>query len=332
MKKQEEKKAQMIWKRLSLAKKMVINVHRRPDLDSVGSATALAQVLEKQGKKVKLICPHQIPEEFLFLKKAREIKTVDFANYYFHPDEIFVVLDSAASSIITGDTEAEINRQPDVVIDHHEINSLISPLKFVRKEASATAEILYDLFSFLKVEIDKDIATSLLAGILGDTVFLRYPNSPLKIFKIIDRLLEKGADYQKIIFHALDSFSFLAIKLLGKFLEKMEIVENKKTRFVFSAVNFEEYFQFGCPQGVREMAADLYFRSFKNIDLGVVGLEEEKGKMVLSFRSKGEIDVSQLAKIFGGGGHKHAAGATLEGSFDKVKKEVVKKIFDYFRE
>lgn len=331
MKKKEEKKAQLIWERLSLAKKIVINVHRRPDLDSVGSATALAQVLEKQRKKVKLICPHQIPEEFLFLKKAREIKTVDFANYYFHPDEIFVVLDSATSLIVTGDTEVDINRQPDIVIDHHETNSLISPLKFVRKEASATAEILYDLFSFLEVEIDKNIATSLLAGILGDTVFLRYPNNPLKIFKIIGALLKKRADYQKIIFHTLDNFSFLMIKLLGKFLEKMEIVENQKIRFVFSAVNFEEYFQFGCPQGIKEMTADLYFRSVKNIDLGVVGLEEEKGKMVLSFRSKGKINVSQLAKIFGGGGHFHASGATVKGDFEELKRIIIKKIFAYFQ-
>lgn len=315
-----------ILQEITKAQNILINVHRNPDLDSIGSATALYQALTKIGKKVTLVCPHKIPENFKFLKGADSVQMVDFkewADTEVRPYDLFIILDSGSHDIVTGSKEIKLPEIKKIVIDHHLTNNWENYLsRLLDTKASATAEIIYRLLSDWRVRFDKNISTSLLAGIAGDTVFFKYPKDPSVTFQIVNDLIKKRADYNLLVEKFHDSMSFGFVKLLGVFLNNMK----KEERFVWSAVSSKLFERHGRPKGVRETAADSFFRSIKDVDFGVAFLEEEKGKFSMSFRSKKNFDVSIIAKQFGGGGHKNAAGATVHGNIDQIINKIIQTI------
>jgi len=316
-----------IFEAIKKANNILINVHRNPDLDSVGSATALYQALTKIGKKVTLVCPHQIPESFKFLKGAKEIKTIDFMNFKnfinFTNSDLFLILDSGSYDIVTGNKEIQLPDIKKIVIDHHKTNNLSDVyIKLLDEKASATAEIVYRLFSDWGLNINKNIATSLFSGIAGDTVFFKYSKNTKLTFKIASELLDKGAQKDKLIDQAFDSFDFNLVKMIGEFLKKMGKGSSPAGELVYSIMDYETYEKYGKPKGARELVADFFARSIKDYSFGIIISEEERGKFSLSFRSKKDTDVSVIAKKLGGGGHKNAAGATIYGNIDQVIKKI----------
>jgi len=298
---------------------ILINVHRNPDLDSIGSAVALYQALIKIGKKATLICPHQIPENFKFLKDADKVETINFSDFDFSVYDLFLIADSGSYDIVTGSKEIKPPNIKKIIIDHHQTNNWT---EFVHKlldiESSSTAEIVYKLLLDWEIEIDSEMATSLFSGIASDTVFFKYEKNSKKTFRIATELLEKGADKDKLIEQAFDSFDFNLIQTMGEFLTKMK----KENGFVYSIMDYETFLKFGKHRGARETVANLFARSIKGFDFGFIAVEYEKEKFAVSFRSKKDTDVSQIAKNLGGGGHKNAAGATVYGKIDQVIKKI----------
>ncbi len=308
-----------ILEEIKKADNILINVHRNPDLDSIGSATALYQALIKIGKKTTLICPHEIPENFKFLKDADKVETINFSDFDFSVYDLFLIADSGSYDIVTGSKEIKPPNIKKIIIDHHQTNNWT---EFVHKlldiESSSTAEIVYKLLLDWEIEIDSEMATSLFSGIASDTVFFKYEKNSKKTFRIATELLEKGADKDKLIEQAFDSFDFNLIQTMGEFLTKMK----KENGFVYSIMDYETFLKFGKHRGARETVANLFARSIKGFDFGFIAVEYEKEKFAVSFRSKKDTDVSQIAKNLGGGGHKNAAGATVYGKIDQVIKKI----------
>ncbi|PIP63334.1 hypothetical protein COW97_03020, partial [Candidatus Roizmanbacteria bacterium CG22_combo_CG10-13_8_21_14_all_34_12] len=292
-----------------------------PDLDSIGSATALYQALIKMKKKVTLICPHEIPENYKFLKGADLVETIDFktwADTEVRPYDLFLILDSGSYDIVTGSKEIKLPDMKKIIVDHHQTNNWSDCLlKLLDIEASSTAEIVYQILLDWNVIIDFKIATSIFAGIASDTVFFKYEKNAKKTFQIATELLNSGADKNKIVEQSFDSFDFDLIQLIGEFLTKMQ----KGNGYVYSVLDNETFIKFGKQRGAREIVANLFARSIKNFDFGIMAVEFEKDKFAVSFRSK-SVDVSVIAKKFGGGGHKNAAGATIYGNIDQVIKKI----------
>ena len=338
--KQNYSLSKSILTEIKKANKILINAHRNPDLDSVGSAIALGQALKKMGKVITYVCPHQIPASFSFINDSEKIKTVDFkarpskpvSNWRsgdfrnfknFIDYDLFLILDSGSYDIVTGSKDIKLPEIKKIIIDHHMTDTWD---KYVYRlwdtGASATAEIVYRMLADWDIKIDENIATSLLSGIAGDTVFFKYPKNPSVTFSIVNELLKNGAKYDLLVEKFNDSLSFGFVKLLGEFLNNMK----SEKRFVWSAIPYATFEKYGKPKGVREAAADSYFRSIKDIDFGVALLEFEPGVINMSFRSKKNFDVSALALKFGGGGHKNAAGATVKGEFNKTITNVIDKL------
>lgn len=311
-----------ILEEITKAQNILINVHRNPDLDSIGSSTALYQALIKMGKKVTLVCPHEIPENFKFLKGADLVQTIDFLDWAgIKPAltfDLFIILDSGSYDVVTGSKEIQLPDIKKIVIDHHRTNNFTDVEIILYDELAATCEIIYQLFIDWGIEIDSDMATSLFSGIAGDTVFFKYGENTRLTFKIAMELLDLGADKNKLIEQAFDSFDFDLVKMMGEFLGKME----KGNGFVYSIMDHKTFIKFGKHRGARETVANLFARSIKGYDFGIMAVEYEIGKFAVSFRSKKNTDVSVIAKKFGGGGHKNAAGATLYGTIDQVTKEI----------
>jgi len=315
--------SQPILLEIKKAKNILINIHRNPDLDSIGSATALYQALIKMKKKVTLICPHEIPENYKFLKGADLVETIDFktwADTEVRPYDLFLILDSGSYDIVTGSKEIKLPDMKKIIVDHHQTNNWSDCLlKLLDIEASSTAEIVYQILLDWNVIIDFKIATSIFAGIASDTVFFKYEKNAKKTFQIATELLNSGADKNKIVEQSFDSFDFDLIQLIGEFLTKMQ----KGNGYIYSVLDNKTFIKFGKQRGAREIVANLFARSIKNFDFGIMAVEFEKDKFAVSFRSK-SVDVSVIAKKFGGGGHKNAAGATIYGNIDQVIKKIKK--------
>lgn len=316
----------LILEEIKKARSILLNVHIHPDLDTVGSATAVYAVLTKMGKQVDIVSPGQVSPFYNFINCSDKINQVDFFKINFTKYDLFLILDSGSYDRVTGSKDKKLPESlKAIVIDHHKTNNFRLPLQLVDENASSTSEILFKLFIDWGVEISPEIATSLLAGIAGDTVFFKYVERG-ETFKIIADLINKGADQKKIVGNVIDSLDPKFVSMLGRFLDGMKVEESASGRFVWAALSYEIYEDFGQPEGVRETAADWFFRSLKDVGFGLAMLETEKGVTSISFRSKPEVDVSAMAEKLGGGGHKNAAGATRKGEFNTVVREVIKLI------
>ena len=319
--KQNYFQSKLIFQEIKQSKNILINVHRNPDLDSIGSATALYRALNKIGKKITLVCPHEIPENYRFLKGADLVLTIDFktwADTDVRPYDLFLILDSGSYDVVTGSKEIKLPDVKKIIIDHHRTNNWENYVERILDiKASSTSEIIFNLLNDWEVEFDSDIATSLFAGISSDTVFFKYDQNAKNTFKITAELLDKGADRDKVVEQAFDSFDFDLVRTIGEFLTKIR----KGDRYIYSVLDNETYVKFGKQKGAREIVANLFARSIKGFDFGIMAVEYEAGKFALSFRSK-KTDVSVIAKRFGGGGHKNAAGATFNGNTDQLIEKI----------
>lgn len=308
-----------ILQMISHAQRPLLNVHRKPDPDTVGSSLALSYYLQSLGKETVLICPSRIGEEYSFLKQANKIQTVHIPTFDFSPYDLFIVLDSSSWDMVSNTHGFSPPSKPTVVIDHHKTNNLEGTIKLVDPTAPAVGEIVYDFLKDIGAEIDSEMATALFTAIAGDTVYFKHTPHPAQTFKIATNLLQKGARQDLYIQYMTSNHHLNFIKCMGKMLEHMEY--DAEHKFVYTAMPVEEYETYGKPPGVKDAVANEFLQSVKDAEFGVAILEGEKGNLFVSLRSKGNVDVSSIALHFGGGGHRVAAGFSIQGEFlDSIEK------------
>jgi len=321
------KNSSLILETVKKAKSILINVHPHVDLDSVSSALSFKKVIEKidDKKKVLIVSPEIIKKSFSFLgEEINKIKVIDFSSFDFSSFDLFLILDSSSYDRITGSKKIFLPKNiKRIVIDHHLNNLIESDIKIVDDKACATCEILFKLFLDWRVKIGKNLATLILAGIAGDTVFFRYFSDVENQWKLVEHLLDLRANFG-LIRENYFSYSLSFLNFLGEFLRRLKIEKGKDKKFVWAAMSFEEYKQFELPATGQSFVADLFLAAVKDIDFGFLILEKEKNKLSLSFRSKPDINVAVIAQRLGGGGHKNAAGATVEGEFEKMVEKILK--------
>ncbi|HJY98690.1 MAG TPA: DHH family phosphoesterase [Patescibacteria group bacterium] len=304
------KESAEILAQINKSQRILTNCHRGPDSDSVGSALALSRVLEGMGKDVTVICPSEIPEDLAFLGTDK-IQRVDFSKFDFSGHDIFIVLDSSSYSMVAGVGEVEPPKMPVLVIDHHVSNEGFGTINLIDSQMTSTGELLFQIFSDWKVKIDKETAQCLLTGIIGDTGSFQYQNVGAETLKTAAKLIKLGANKDEIIRNVYRNIDFGEIKLWGKFIENMEMDE--EFGFVWAAIPFSLYKEFGEPYSAKEDVANLFFPIVKGTEFGMAMVEVEERVLSISFRSKSDFDVSRIASAIGGGGHKAAAGARIEG-------------------
>lgn len=316
------KDSKKILKALKKAKKILVSVHRNPDPDSVGSALSFYEFLLRLKKEVKVICPDEVSEDNRFLPYSEKVKKVDFNNFTFNEYDLFLILDSSNWSQVTGNEKLRVSDINIVVIDHHITSTRFGNLNLVDDQVSSTSEIVYYLFKDWKVKLSESISENLLAGIIGDTGVLRYPNVTPDTLLVTRDLMLKGGNKNEISENLYRNYSFNSIKFWGEIIQRMEIdVEN---RFVYSVIPNEVYKKFDSPFGSKEIAASMFTPVVKDTDFGMIMIEEKKGILSVSFRSRKDFDVSEIAKELGGGGHVVAAGVSIKDmEFDKAVEKVL---------
>jgi len=319
----------LILEAIKKAKNILVNVHPHADLDSLSGALAFKKVIEQinSKKKVLVVSPEAIKEDFSFLGGGvKKIKVIDFSSFDFSLYDLFLILDASSEDRVTGFKKIFLPKSlKKIIIDHHLDNRIEGEIKLIQDKACATCEILFKLFLDWRIKINANLATLILAGIVGDTVFFRYFSDVANQWKIVERLLNLGADF-RLIRENYFSYSLPFLRFLGEFLRRLKIEKKGGKKFVWAAMNFEDYQRFGLPSTGQSFVADLFLVAIKEVDFGFLILEKEKNKLSISFRSKPEINVAVIAQKLGGGGHKNAAGATVEGKFEKEVERILKTV------
>lgn len=318
------KESKKILEEIKKAERILVNCHRGPDSDSVGSALAVSYVLKKIGKSVDIVCPSEkIYDNVAFLKDYESIKKgVNFKNFNFSNYNLFVILDSSNLEMVFGSSKILFPKIKSIVIDHHHTSEGFGDINLIDKKASSVGEMLYLLFCDWQVGVDEDTSTALLTAIFGDTGIFKYPNASERTFEITYQLIKSGAKKDVIISNIYRNNDFNLLKFWGEAL--MRLVVDEEYGFVYSAIPFEVYESLGRPEYAKETAVDLFGQSTKGSDFGFMALETKKGTLSVSFRSRLGFDTSKIALALGGGGHMAASGAKVVGmSFDAAVEKVV---------
>jgi phosphoesterase RecJ-like protein len=308
------------------SQRILITSHCDSDGDSIGSQLALDGFLRSFGKPTRIINQGCLPCRYLFLDPEKRIE--GFAagtqekNFHFHPDLVFVLECTCLDRL--GEVKRIIPQQSKLVnIDHHPDNGRFGTLNYVDLEASAVGEMIYFLLKDYNFPITPMMASQIYAAILTDTGRFKYANTSARCLSICAELIKLGADPKiltnKIYFD--HSVSFL--RLLGNILERLEVRNGGKTCSV--SIDRPLLSNYGVkPEEIEGIAGYSLFLS--GVEIGVLFTEIDEHKTKVSLRSQDAFDVSKLAKIFGGGGHKNAAGCTLNHDLEETKKVVFDQI------
>jgi len=316
-----------IFDKINKAENILLNCHRNPDPDSIGSALAMKNILSVLGKKVTIFCPSkELFDNVDYLVgyedilKGLNLRDIDFSQF-----DLFITLDSSNwNMVFNGDVSPDI-KLTTVVIDHHKTNELYGDINLVDENKGSTAEMLYLLFEDWKLKIDKKTADCLLAGIIGDTGAFRYPSANDKTFKITSSLMDLGADKNFAIQKIYRSEPYKLIKFYGEVLAKLEIDIERK--FVYSITPYDIYDKYGKPSMAKESSASMFAQVVEDTDFGFIAIETEPKKLSISFRSRSGFDTSQIASILGGGGHIYASAARIEGmNFEDAKEKLLQTV------
>ncbi len=323
-------KSKTVLKEITKAKKILINCHRSPDPDSCGGALAMRRVLLDMDKEVKVICPDPIGDDSEFLKNSVFVEQIDYENFDFSEYDLFLIQDSSEWSQVTGFGKGEVKGIKTIVIDHHYTNSGFGDINLLDGDRSSTCEVLYRIFSDWKISINSEVAEDLLAGLIYDTSSLMHSSADAETAKTYSRLMELGADKDKIILNIFRNISFENIKLMGEILKNMDTDE--EAGFVYSAIPYETFSTYGTTSGVKSMAATLYASSVRNTNYGMIMVEEKKNNLSISLRAKEGYDISKVAEVLGGGGHKQAGAVLMRNvKFDNAVMKALEAARKYVR-
>jgi len=303
----------------------LLTTHVNPDADALGSALALYFVLRKLNKKARIINHNETPYNLAFLDPNNVIEKYDPSKHdeYFNQVDVIVALDlNQASRIVSMENKFIESDAVKICIDHHKDATAFVDHLFIDDNYAATAEIIFDLIEQTNiVGLGKDIAIQIYSGIITDTGSFRYERTTAKTHRIVSRLIEAGVDPEYISNEIYYKNDFSKYKLLAETLSSLSLFGGGKIAYMIVTQKAIE------ETGAIEADVDgfvSYCMSVKDVKIGLLFYELKDG-FKISFRSKGNIPINELASEFGGGGHFHAGGTRL---FDESLDEYIPKVLE----
>jgi len=298
-------------------KRFLLTTHVNPDGDAIGSLGALALVLEDLGKQVVAYCQDEIPGFLRFLPYSeRIVREIPGPNRF----DVAVVLDCGELDRIGNAAEALQQVEKIIHIDHHSSSDDFGQLNLVRPECSSTAEILYEIFQVIPASLSSEAAENIYTAILTDTGSFRFANTTARALDIAAEMVALGVAPDKIASEVYESMSPERLRLLALSLNTLTLrangrlatmqvsramLEETKTS-VMDTDGFVNY-----PRGINTAEMAIFFR------------EMDSGKVNVSLRSRGRLNVAEFARNHDGGGHHNAAAFRAEGSLTEVVEEVL---------
>lgn len=287
---------------------IVICGHVSPDGDCIGSQLALMHALRSLGKRVACVLAEDegcIDESFSFLPGIGEIVP---PSSYDGPIGVFVGVDVPTVERI-GDASALHGRATfKVTVDHHAVESTMSDLVYVDPDAAATALLVWKLAGYLMERRDERVATCAYTGLVTDTGRFQYQNTDAASLVAASEMVASGADPAMVAREVFQNRRLASIQLEARAIERMVFTDGGSA--VASWLSIGDFEELGASKPDAEPIINS-LRSVKGVRVACM-LREQDHAVRGSLRAKDDTDVSVLARRFGGGGHKAAAGFTLE--------------------
>jgi len=305
-------------------RRFLIVTHFNPEGDAIGSSLALALGLRKMKKVVTVIDRDPVPEVLRFLPGSWMFRRRP-------PAGIFDILFLVDCNTIERTGFTSLRSRHTVIIDHHMVSEEVSraikagaiSAACISQDASATGELVFGLLLKLGVPIDRDMATNLYTAIMVDTGGFRYSNTTDKTLLIASRLIRAGAEPWEIAREVYENIPYRAMKLLSLSFSTLQ----KKDGIACLTVTKEMFKKTGTNAQDTENFVE-YVRGIKGVEVAVLFRDDGDGIIKVSLRSKGRVNVADVARVFGGGGHAPAAGCRLRGSMESIKRRVLRVVRD----
>lgn len=292
----------------------IIVGHEGPDPDSLGSMLGLYFGLTKLGKRCRTVSADPLPPYLSW----PGLDQIEFRGEEFSPGESTVIVVDCEPQRTGAISSGVLQAKRLVNIDHHQRGRGVGDLVYVAPEEAATSVIIYRLLSKLGISLDKEIATALYAGIVGDTGSFRHANTNSEVLRIAGELMDFGLEPARIAreIFAMQPLGFL--RLLGFALSNLQTAQDGK--LVWMSVSYGDFLRYGVdPEATDHLVT--YARMLDSAEIAMVFREVSPGLVRLGLRAN-NVDVAALARHFGGGGHRLASGATLHGDLEELVSTV----------
>lgn len=312
-----------VIREINKGRKFLAVSHVSPEGDAVGSLLGITLALRSMGKDVTAYLEDPVPEVFKFLPGAEGVvHSLDPAEKF---DATFAV-DCGQKERLGRGFNSLIEPGTIVNIDHHATNDRFGSVNVIVPDASAAGELVYDLCKEAGVRITKEIAVNLYVAIHTDTGSFRYSSSTPESFIKAGELVRAGADPWEVSMRVYENHPAKKFKLLGSVLSTLDVVDiGGGTSIATLVVTLDMFRKAGADKDVADGFVN-YARAIEGVDAGILFREAGDREYKVSMRSKGGIDVSEVAQVFGGGGHRNAAGCTLKGSIEEVRARIISAI------
>ncbi len=306
---------------LSEARSILIFPHVNADGDAVGSAAALCRALRNMGKDAWVMMNEEVSSYLSFMDT--QFCTTD-TDCVANPD-ICVCVDCAETKRFPNSAGKYNEGKMKLCIDHHASDKGFGDYYYIDGDASAAAQIIYELLNEMQVNFDRNIVNSLYTGIITDTGNFKHANTTPQIHEIAADLMAKGVDHMEIMINLYQKVNLNSIKLQAQILDRMQIFAEGKAAAAYVTEDMLE--ATGTTLEDAEGVADV-LRSLDGVE--IAAFFKDKGDSIkASLRSKSYANVDGIAAKFDGGGHVKAAGCTLHMSMQEALEALKKEIIDY---
>lgn len=299
--------------------RFAITTHIKPDGDGVGSSLGLYWLLRSLGKDAEVIVHGDVPPAYRSLPGADEIRDIKAIDDDY--DAVFVI----ECSDVTRPGIEGLDRQFTVNIDHHSTSEHFGSINWIDATASAVGEMIYNLCKAIGGRITKDIAECVYMALVTDTGSFHFSNTSERTLKVASELIKAGARPSKIGEAVYNNYPWSRIELMRQVLDTVKrdetgriaaLRQTLKMREIAGAIDGDNNGFVNIPLAARDVLAVVYMR------------EVGENRYRASLRSKGDINVAKVAERFGGGGHKNAAGLSIEGDWDEKERELMQALGD----
>ena len=301
------------------------HTHTGPDPDSFGATLALKIALEEQGKVVTIFGEDKLIPAAYFLPGSDQILQISLSQALAtYPFDCYISLDTASASMISKNLPLPEIHAPFVNLDHHPDNTLPKQLSFIDPAASSACEVLFQVLTAANIPISPSAATCLLFGILGDSVVFQSSATTPATLRLAADLIDLGGDYHGCVTVQTRSYDALELKNIGHLLSRLEL--SPDNLYVLYKLNYDQYQQLGAQLGIG-VFSNFFANKVASTKFSLVLIEKEPNLTTGSLRSRDpDFDVSQIAHLLGGGGHKNAAAFRLEKPLASAEKDFLSAI------
>ena len=307
------------------ASKIILTLHHRPDGDCIGSALAMRHILLTLGKEVRIIAPHKVPPTLAFLDPHGYVTALedmtDEDTRWLHTADLFFILDTSSWAQL-GDMAIHFRESSakKIVLDHHVKGDDIGAETFIDSNADATGSLVVQVADALGVPISAEIAEPAFVAMTTDTGWFRFSNVTAETFRTAGRLVGAGVLPDAMYRELYEQESLGRVRLIGRTLSKTESYVDGQ--FLLTWILLDDFETAGAISSDSEDIINMLLQ-VRGSKMAVLISELKDKTFKISFRSRCSVDCSVLAAQFGGGGHKKAAGASLNPPFEHVKQAMI---------